>query len=143
MLSGLLFGKPLKGFLKNNMKNLKKIIYFLPIFIYTKIAQARTLDTNTVGKISLQADSFRQKAGFDLSGNIGSISKTIITAFLSLLSLIFLILILIAGYSWMTAAGDESKVTYAKETMKRAVIGLLITAAAYTITYFIFDNIKF
>lgn len=125
-----------------NMKRCKNIIYFLPILVFTKIAQANILDTDVKNDVTQQTNVFKTNAGFGLS-NIGNISETVITAFLSLLGLIFLILMIIAGYSWMTAAGDESKVSYAKETMKRAVIGLLITVAAYTITYFVFSNIDF
>jgi hypothetical protein len=45
---------------------------------------------------------------------------------------------LYAGYNWMTAAGDEQKVEKAKDTITRAIIGIIITVSAYAITYFIF-----
>ena len=38
----------------------------------------------------------------------------------------------------MTAGGDEAKVTKAKETLRRAIIGLMIIIAAYAITVFVF-----
>jgi hypothetical protein len=44
----------------------------------------------------------------------------------------------------MTAGGDEQKVTKAKDSIRRAIIGLIIIVAAYGITYFVFmalDNI--
>lgn len=62
----------------------------------------------------------------------------IIQAFLSLLGMIFIVLMLLGGYNWMTAQGDESKVEKAKSTIQRAVIGLIITVSAYSITYTIF-----
>jgi len=62
----------------------------------------------------------------------------IIGAFLGLLGAIFVILIVWAGYTWMTAGGDEQKLTKAKDTIYRAIIGLIITAAAYAITAFVF-----
>ena len=62
-----------------------------------------------------------------------------IKAFLGLLGIIFLVLIIYAGYEWMTAQGDEEKVTKAKDTLSRAVIGLIIIIAAYSITYFVFN----
>ncbi len=69
------------------------------------------------------------------------IVQYVISAFLGLLGIIFLVLIIYAGYSWMTAQGDEEKVKVAKDTLTRAIIGLIIIIAAYSITYFVFSNL--
>ncbi|MFA6393484.1 MAG: pilin [Patescibacteria group bacterium] len=61
----------------------------------------------------------------------------IINIALSLLGVIFLALLIYAGFEWMTARGDEAKVTKAKDIMKNAVIGLVIVLAAYVISYFV------
>jgi len=45
-----------------------------------------------------------------------------------------------AGYNWMVARGEEEKVTIAKDTIKRAIIGLVITVSSYAIWNFIFSN---
>ncbi len=71
--------------------------------------------------------------------SLAGIVATVIKAFLGLLGIIFLILIIYAGYNWMTAQGEEEKVTKAKDTLQRAVIGLIIIIAAYSITYFVFN----
>ena len=68
-----------------------------------------------------------------LTGMIGAI----IQAFLGLLGVIFLVLIIYAGYNWMTAQGEEEKVTKAKDTLQRAVIGLIIIIAASAITWWV------
>ncbi len=65
----------------------------------------------------------------------------IINAGLSVVGVIFLVLIVYAGYNWMTAGGDESKVEKAKETLGRAVIGLFIVICAYAISNFVVPNI--
>jgi magnesium-transporting ATPase (P-type) len=65
---------------------------------------------------------------------------TVVNAFLGLLGVIFIILIISAGYNWMTAAGNEEKVTKAKDTMTRAIIGLIIVVGAFAIWYFIDYN---
>ena len=41
----------------------------------------------------------------------------------------------------MTAAGDEEKIKKATNTIRSAIIGLLIIIAAYSITYFVFQNL--
>ena len=38
----------------------------------------------------------------------------------------------------MTAQGEEEKVSKAKDTIQRAVIGLIVTIAAYAISYWVF-----
>jgi amino acid transporter len=63
---------------------------------------------------------------------------TIVQAFLSLLGIIFIILILYAGYNWMTAGGEEEKIRKAKDTIWRAIIGLIITVGSYAVWNFVF-----
>jgi len=50
---------------------------------------------------------------------------------------IFLILTVYAGFLYLTARGEEEKVTHAKETLQRGVIGLIIISAAYAIATFV------
>jgi len=66
----------------------------------------------------------------------------IIQAFLGLLGVIFVVLIIYGGYIWMTARGNEQRVEKAKETLKAAIIGLVIVLSAYAITYFIGSQLK-
>jgi len=56
---------------------------------------------------------------------------------LSFIGVLFLILIIYGGISWMTAGGNEQNVEKAKTIIINAVIGLLIVIFAYTITSFI------
>ncbi len=74
--------------------------------------------------------------------NISSIpqaARILINAALSLLGVIFIIMIILAGFKWMTASGDPKKVEEAKENIKNSVIGLAVVLAAYAITYFVFQ----
>ena len=65
------------------------------------------------------------------------IISTIINAFLGLLGIIFVILMLYAGFLWMTAAGNEEKVSQAKKLIMSAVIGIVIVMSAYAIASFV------
>jgi uncharacterized membrane protein len=65
----------------------------------------------------------------------------VIRIILGFLGIIFLILILYAGFMWMTSAGNEEKISNAKKTMVAAVIGAAIVLAAYAITYFVISNL--
>lgn len=74
---------------------------------------------------------------------LAEIIGLVIQAFLGLLGVLFLIYILYAGYNWMTAQGDEEKVSKAKDTIQRAVIGLIVIIAAYAISYFVLQKLVF
>ncbi len=77
-------------------------------------------------------------AGFaqtDLLTIVGNVIKVI----LGLLGVIFLILIIYAGFRWMTAGGDEKHIEKARKTLVNATIGIIIVLAAYGIATFILN----
>ncbi len=86
-----------------------------------------------------------QNAGSGASGpyaaadstTLASIVGMVINVALSLLGIIFVILIVLAGFKWMMAGGNEDDVTKAKSSMQTAVIGLVVTLSAYAIWTFI------
>lgn len=73
----------------------------------------------------------------DLPEVIGGLIRT----GLGLLGLILLVIVLYAGFLWMTAGGNTDKVGQAKQLLINAVIGLIITVAAYAISGFVVDAI--
>lgn len=83
--------------------------------------------------------------GYDTSKGsetgLSEIIGMIINVGLSLLGVIFVVLIIYAGFNWMTAGGDESKIETAKKTLSRAIIGLIIVAGSYSIWNFVFVRI--
>ncbi len=68
---------------------------------------------------------------------ISKIVGTIIRAFLGLLGTIFVVLMIYAGYLWMTAAGNEEEVTKAKKLITQAIMGLVVTMSSWAIYSFI------
>lgn len=88
-----------------------------------------------------QADAASQVAE---SAGLGNADLTvvigrIISVFLGLLGVIFLVLFIYAGFVWMTAGGDDKKVEKAKRIFINATIGLVIILMAYGITTFVFN----
>lgn len=65
----------------------------------------------------------------------------IIDIILGLLGVIFLALIVFAGFKYMTAAGNEDQVKQAIKQITQAVIGLVIVLASWGISYFIITRI--
>lgn len=123
-------------FKKEYIKIFLVLIVFLQLFPVFVFAQP-ILDSNTVSSIKSQEEDLRRNAGFQLT-HVGNVVSLGIKAFLSILGILFIILVILGGYYWMTAGGDETKMAKAKDTLKKAIIGLIIIISAYAITAFIF-----
>lgn len=65
----------------------------------------------------------------------------IIRVGLGLLGTIAVVLVIYAGFLWMTAAGNEDKIKRAKDILKAAVIGLVIILSAFAITSFVISQL--
>ncbi|MBU1038930.1 Ig-like domain-containing protein [Patescibacteria group bacterium] len=65
----------------------------------------------------------------------------IINIFLGVLGIIAVVLIIYAGYIWLTSQGNEEKITQAKKILSSAVIGLVIILASFGIATFIFNRL--
>ncbi|MFA6410808.1 MAG: pilin, partial [Candidatus Buchananbacteria bacterium] len=68
-------------------------------------------------------------------------AMSIIRVVLGFLGVIALAIIIYAGYTWMTAAGNVEKISLAKKILVNAVIGLVIIFSAFMISSFIIDNL--
>lgn len=65
-----------------------------------------------------------------------------LNGFFSLLGIIFIGLILYSGFVWMTAKGNDAKVTKAKDNLTDSIIGLIIIIGAYALTSFVLQIFK-
>ncbi len=74
-------------------------------------------------------------------GDPRAIIGRIINVALGFLGVIAVALILYGGFKWMTAAGNEDKVTEAKQLLGAGVIGLVIILAAWAIATFVISQI--
>jgi hypothetical protein len=128
-----------------NIKNYKNyyfgliILFFVLLFLDCKNVLAGPIKDIYPGLE--QEAAFLKTSGFDTNITLGGVVALVIQAFLGLLGIIFVVLIVIAGNKWMNARGNEEKVEEAQETIRRAIIGLIITVSAYAITYFVFSNL--
>lgn len=75
-------------------------------------------------------------AGED-AANLDPIIARLINVFLSVFGIIFLSIILYAGYIWMKANGREDEIDRAKKMIQSGIIGLGLTLTAYVISYFV------
>ena len=112
-------------------------LLILPYFVF---AQTQTPEQGSpmLQKLNLVA----QNGGYDVNNGdlkLMTIVGTIIQAALGLLGAIFIIIMVIAGYNWMMASGNEQKVEKAQSMIKRAIIGLIVTLSSWAIWTFIFN----
>lgn len=65
-----------------------------------------------------------------------------IRIFLGFLGLLAVVLILYAGFLWMTDGGSEKNIEKAKKILSAAVIGLIIILMSYGLATFVLNQIK-
>ncbi len=126
--------------MNRKIKKLFNYCLFLLLFGWVKLeAQAGVLSPDVPKSMNDQNTNFNKTAGYENVDQTGlaNMIGIVIQAFLSLLGVILIALIIYGGYTWMMARGNEEKVQKAKDTLMRAIIGLVITAAAYAIAAFV------
>lgn len=72
-----------------------------------------------------------------LAGQIGSIISNIMGFLTVVAGLGFLFYFLIGAVNWLVSTGDQQKITTARNQMLNAIIGLVITVAAWPVIYII------
>ncbi len=107
---------------------MKKIVFGLmaiTLLVVPMTVSAITVDSNLSGTLDL--------GSADLEDTV----IKIIQWALGLLGLVAVVMILIGGFQWMTAGGNEEKVASAKKIISAAVIGLIIVLLAWAIVIFV------
>jgi len=133
---------------KNNFMLYSKFVRSVSFFIITSFLMAGFFSAfpvlaedyglnDSAGVVTAYQDQISNPDDNFLSTKLG----TIIGIVLSFVGVIFLILMIFAGLTWMTAQGSQEKVGKAKDLMINAVIGLIIVMAAYAITAFVGDRL--
>ena len=85
-----------------------------------------------------------QGAGFttvtkaeDAQKNLNNAIGTIVNIALSLTGVVFLLMVVAAGDLWMTAGGNEEKITKARGMIFNGVVGIAIVYASYLAVSFV------
>ena len=86
---------------------------------------------------SFGLDAAATAAGLKTGVTLESRAGQIVGALLALVGVLFFVLMIYGGISWMTAGGNDTQVKNAQKTIAAAVIGLVIVISAYAITMFI------
>jgi TRAP-type C4-dicarboxylate transport system permease small subunit len=110
----------------------------LPYFVFAQNATQTpaTSDIPAIEKLQTVAS-----AGYNIDMSLPIVVGTVIRAALGLLGIIFIIVVIIAGFRWMTASGNEEKVTKASGAIKRGIIGLIIVISAWAVWTFLLERL--
>ncbi len=126
--------------MKTKIKTFLKILLLTSLLTLPALAFAQTpldrlegIGEQQGGYAEIEADQ----------NDIYSLIGQTVSVFLSILGIIFLILMLYGGYTYMLAAGDQGKVEKAINIIRRGIIGLLITFGAYALTQFVLFRLLF
>ena len=81
-------------------------------------------------------------AGFDTDNqNASTIIANLVNALIGVSGIIFLLIIVYAGFLYMTAGGVEDNVKKAKRMLGASVIGLVIVISSYAISFYVFEKL--
>ncbi|MFA5124885.1 MAG: hypothetical protein WC473_03660 [Patescibacteria group bacterium] len=117
-------------------------ISILTLFIFTIFAVSPVMAQVQEGLTNL--GSVGQDTGLKVigGGSLPTIVGGVVQAVLGILGTLLVLLLIYAGFIWMTAQGNEKKVDEAKKMIYNAVIGLAIVAGAWAITSFVLDQLQ-
>jgi hypothetical protein len=65
----------------------------------------------------------------------------VIKNFLGIVSAFLVVMVLYAGFLWMTAGGNQDQVTKARKWITNGVVGLIVTMSAFAITDYVFERV--
>lgn len=77
----------------------------------------------------------------EAAGALDNMIINVINAILGVVGLIAVVMIILGGISYMTSAGDASKVKKGKDTILYGIIGLVIVGLAFAIVNFVIANL--
>lgn len=115
----------------------KKGLSFIILFVVIGLGLSlgfTTPSTEAANILSEQEGSGQIQAVYGSPVDIRISVVKIIGMVLSFLGVIFLVLTILAGFNYMTAAGNEEKVKNATKQLSQAVIGLIIILSSWGIS---------
>jgi len=120
-------------------KNILKIICLSVLIVFSLglLAHPISAQSNYEKKLEI----FAQDANIVVNNNPEGMIPNIINWALSLIGLMFLIIILVAGFKYMTANGDSEKTKDALKAIQNGAIGVAIVLLAAVFVNFVLGQI--
>src|SRR3989338_8813523 len=103
------------------------------LIIITGLLLALLVVANQALAVDFGINEVNNAIGLSSASDIRVIIARIINIALGFLGIIAVILIIYAGWLWMTAGGEGDKIDRAKRSLTGAIIGLIIILLSFTI----------
>lgn len=106
------------------------------------LSLAQPASADLVTNMNANLSNTATQAGYNAGGN--DLPKTIgsiISVLLGLLGVVFVVLVIYAGFTWMTANGDDTKIKKARSIIIQSTIAIIIIFMAYAITSFVITQL--
>ena len=87
------------------------------------------------------SDTIVHCTGLPQTGANSSTLHTILNLIFGIVGAISVLIIVIAGFRYITAAGDPKAVAQARNSILYAVVGLLVSLTAFAIVTFVLGNV--
>jgi len=115
-------------------------LVFFSLAVLPNLTLAQTGNTGTKNALTEKMKLVAEGAGYAENTDATTLRKifgSAIGGVLSVLGVMFLIFIIYAGYTYMSAHGEEEKVKKSLATIRQAIIGLIIIISAFALWAFV------
>lgn len=110
-------------------------LVFLPVMASAQLTPESTGLAGAAAGTGLSTSCVGTECLVTIVGNV-------ISLVLGFLGIILLVMLLYAGFLWMTSGGDSKGVEKAKNMISNAVAGVIIVAVSYAITSFVIGQLS-
>ena len=114
-----------------------------------KLVTLSLLFAISMSAIALPVFAASPNLGIEYANNLGltgnnadprDAAVTVVRYLMTFLAIIAVIIILLGGFRWMTAGGNEDRIASAKKTIIAGAIGLVVILAAFAIVQFVINT---
>lgn len=116
--------------MKKTLVVIAVLTLIVPVFVFASVAYAQPIGLNYAANLGL--------ASTDQDPRIMAVN--VVKFLMTFLGIIAVTVILLGGFKWMTASGNDDKVQEAKKLIMAGVIGLVIILSAYAIVQYIIST---
>ncbi|MEI6511185.1 MAG: hypothetical protein WCO25_04045 [Candidatus Uhrbacteria bacterium] len=122
--------------MKNLYAKLGAGLSMLPVLATPFMASA-ALSGNPLGDAANDVTTIGSTAGLSQANSLPTMIGNVIQVLLGVLGIVFVVLVVYAGFLYLTSAGEDKGVGKAKKLLTQAVIGLIIIVSAYAISGYV------
>lgn len=116
-------------------------LYLIPVFVFGAIWDQNPGPDTYFNFSPADLNGTPSGGTFQLPGIARTDPRAIVTNVISIISgflgIIAVVIILISGFQWMTAGGEEDAVKKAQTRLVQGVIGLVLVLSTWSIAYYV------